>query len=64
MNITLAKGEDWEGLYLNGKLIEQNHKISCVDMLKLLGQSVVYVDLDWLEEKGTLPENLSDVRTK
>lgn len=44
--ITILYGDDWEGIYLNGKLIEQNHSIDNSKLLTLLGYNVksVYED--------------------
>ena len=44
--ITILYGDDWEGIYLNGKLLDQNHSIDNSKLLELLGYSVkcVYED--------------------
>lgn len=57
--------DDWEGLYINGRLIEQSHHIRLDEVLAHLGIKCVcyYPDDAWLEERGDLPENLDDVKT-
>jgi len=62
--ITLVDGDDWKGLYINDKLIIENHSLSIYDILDAIGVKYQYfpVDEDWLGEHGTLPDNLSDVK--
>ncbi len=62
--LTLVKGLDWEGLYAFGKLQVQGHRIDWERFLKkntCMLSSTVYVDEQWLNTNGILPENLSEV---
>ena len=62
--IALVDGDCWKGLYINEKLIIENHSLSIYDVLDALKIKYKYiaVDEDWLEEFGRLPENLSEVK--
>jgi hypothetical protein len=67
MNITLAEGDDWEGLYIDGICYEQNHTLSASDVLSTLKDFGISVDIksvdeEWMEEEGYLPEYLKDVK--
>jgi len=62
--VTLVKGDGWEGLYSDGVLVEQGHRVSLSSILAVYGlppAGSVWVDLDWLGEVGELPERLEDV---
>jgi hypothetical protein len=62
--IAFVDGDDWEGLYLNGKLVKEGHNIRTDDLLCYLGfdAEYLYADDEWLAEQGRLPENLEDVK--
>lgn len=59
----LVHGEDWSGLYLNGKLVYENHSISSETLLDCLEipYDVRWVNEDWLFDFGSLPRTLGDV---
>lgn len=61
---TYIVGDDWEGIYIDGKLIEEGHNISPKNLLKKLGYVVETFepDYDWLDGEGYLPEDLKDVK--
>jgi len=66
--IVVVDGDDWVGLYLNGKLQLEGHGRSRHADILAWGQEngpatirLVFADLDWLSECGRLPENLSEV---
>jgi hypothetical protein len=61
--LDLVEGEDWEGFYVNGKLVEQEHTI---DMLRVLLRLFPHicrtkVDQAWLDQSCALPGSLSGV---
>jgi len=62
--ITIVDGDSWEGLYIDGKLIIENHTLSLYDVLDAIGVKYkhVLVDDEWLYKHGTLPKKLSDVK--
>lgn len=68
-------GDDWEGLYANDKLIDQNHSINWWDAFKTAcegNQSTTYPefveitieDQDWWDEWGHLPDSKTDLETR
>lgn len=60
----VSNGDDWEGLYVNGVLVHEDHSIRLEDFATLLGFNLelVYVDQSWIERKGGLPNRLKEVR--
>ena len=74
--VILSAGDyDWEGIYYNGKLINEGHNIDLSRVLKALGYNIrfIYIEEGEEEEKeeekgifnifGRLPENLEDIET-
>lgn len=66
-NYVLADGDDWQGLYLNGNLVDEGHRLQ---LEEVCGYMVVdnptsfekrNVNLGWLNEVGLLPPNIDDV---
>ncbi|HJY98116.1 MAG TPA: hypothetical protein VJ227_00145 [Patescibacteria group bacterium] len=67
-SITLVYGEDWEGLYVDGRLYTQDHRISVTDVFDVLSSLGIKIkaeqiecDYEWLEEKGGFPTDIADV---
>lgn len=62
--IVFVDGDDWEGLYLDDRLVEEHHHVRTEDVLRHLGfeYEVIYPDQDWLEERGSLPTDLAEVK--
>jgi hypothetical protein len=66
----LVKGEDWRGLYLNGKLVLQDHSIDLEYALNFIIKNgagitsfkAIECDDNWLEENHELPTNLADAK--
>jgi hypothetical protein len=65
--VDFVDGDDWEGLYIDGKLVLQDHSISAWEVIKLLAFEHIepggyhFADLDWLMNNSGLPENIEDV---
>lgn len=61
--ITYVFGDDWEGVYLDGELVAEGHRITLREFAKLLGHDIEVVEADegWLGDLGNLPNNLTDV---
>lgn len=55
---------DWQGLYIDGKLVMENHQLGLYEVLDAIGIKYKYVqaDADWLSSVGRLPEKLSLVK--
>lgn len=63
--IAAAECGDWEALYINGKLIDENHRLRVEQVLSRLGQflpiTLVHTDVpDEVAEMG-MPQNLSEL---
>lgn len=62
--IVVVRGEDWEGLYINGQLAVEGHMLSPVDVFTAFGirVDVINCNEEWLAEERSLPINLADVK--
>ena len=56
--------DDWEGVYLDGKIIDQGHSIDWKLVLSELGFTLdeQEADHDWLAYEGYLPEKIEDCK--
>ena len=63
-NVAIVEADDWAGLYLDGKLIEQGHDIRIDDLLRHLGikAEILWANDEWLNKLGGLPTNLEEVQ--
>jgi hypothetical protein len=62
--ITIVSNEDdWEGLYIDGKIALQAHNLSVYEVLLALDIIPEYItcDHEWLGEQTYLPTYLADV---
>ncbi len=62
--ITIVYGDDWEGLYLNGVLVTENHSLHVGEVLEALEISCGYeeTDREWMDERRCLPRLLDDCK--
>lgn len=72
-NVQLIKvvGDDWEGFYINGKLVAEGHSIPWCEMMESLDAAgpaifldywkILFANTEWLEDVGSLPDTLFDV---
>lgn len=71
MRLTRVTSDDWEGLYLDDKLISQGHSVDVIYVLRryiknngaiVLDEVVSYpADEDWMKDRSDLPESLREV---
>jgi hypothetical protein len=63
VTVGLVICDDWEGMYLNGKLVTEGHHIRLNEMLRHLGIKCIELHPDdtWLEEGPGLPEDFNEV---
>lgn len=67
-DVVIALGDDWSGLYVNRKLVYEDHRLRADDVCRcLVGHTIATfsqgeVDLAYLEEYGSLPENINEVK--
>lgn len=61
--LTIVRAGDWEGIYIDGKLVDDAHSFESEDVLKMLGIDceVKWANDAWLSERGRLPEKLQEV---
>jgi len=61
--VLVTNYDDWEGLYIDGELVLEGHRVRRDEMFTMLGIDYTEVEAaeGWLESRGTLPKNLSDV---
>lgn len=59
----IVLGDDWEGLYLDGKLVEEGHSLDARMTLEAVGYDVktMEADAEWLTDRGRLPDKLDEV---
>lgn len=63
--IVIARGDDWEGVYLDGELQYEDHTVKVSDLIRLglLKATVVNVSEEELERHGCqLPDNFNDLK--
>lgn len=61
---TIVQGSDWVGLYYRGERLIEGHSLSIGDVLDATGHGYESkeVDQEWLENEGSLPRNLKDIK--
>lgn len=61
--VLVTNDEDWEGMYINGKLEEEDHRISIASKkYRDKDVKIVIVDCEWLGGTvGNLPPALTDI---
>jgi len=64
--ITLVRADDWKGLYLDGKLVDEGHRVDTIDVLHALGIEATqfWANDEWLSNLGSLPLDLKDVKNE
>lgn len=63
--IVLVRANDWEGLYVDGALISENHSIDPHTILDLVGGKCIYLTSaqdHGLCDRGALPATLADLK--
>jgi len=64
MKIVHVQVDDWEALYVDGKLVDEGSSINWKHFIThnlKLDIDDLDADLDWLDDIGNLPDNLEDV---
>ena len=68
--VVIAKADDWEGVYIKGKLYTEGHEITKNDLIESLEKSgslkknslsEFYVNDKWIKNIGRLPKNINEV---
>ncbi len=73
MIVTIFLGEDWQGLYIDGELERQGHRLDLIPVLYSIkdhgGESITAIEEveekgDWLMYEGYLPETTKELFEK
>lgn len=66
--VCLVRGDDWEAIYVDGKLVDENHSLSAYDVLTdvLDKENIdgidIYDEAYWEKLHYALPKNLDDLK--
>lgn len=68
--LTLVSGDDWEGLFHKGELLDEDHSIQRKTLVRYMRElktlDINFVDLndegiEWLHENGSFPKYFSEI---
>lgn len=71
--VTIVNADDWKGLYIDGKLVFQNHSIRISDLVECLEEAGIKLGFELTEgeltedgyeriqDEGCLPDDLEEV---
>lgn len=64
--VLVSNGDDWEGFYIDGVCVRQNHSLSASEILEAMGIEIEkkWVSYDYTAERGDLPGELKDIPVK
>ena len=65
--IVIVMSDDWTGLYVDGKLVYENHSIEVHDLIRegLFSASIYDITSEELENHGyQCPDNLKDLKLR
>lgn len=66
--LVLVRADDWEGIYVDGKLVTEGHSHDTLEAIKLAIKHGVseaetkWANDAWLHDQGNLPNKLADVK--
>jgi hypothetical protein len=62
--INFVNAEDWAGLYIDGKLVLEDHNLHWGQVLEALGIDYESdtIDEEWMEKWGRLPSKFKEVK--
>lgn len=69
MQVVYAQGDDWNGLFINGKLAMEDHQLKQKDIQAVLKENNALgvemefkeVSMEWMWEVGSFPSDISEV---
>ena len=63
MEVVVANFDDWQGIYVDGKLKYENHSLHYRDILEAIGQDFENLQVDMMElDLGRLPETVEELK--
>jgi len=69
MRVEILQSDDWEGLYIDGALIIEGHRLPASQVLAVVAPllrfdtALLQADEEWLEDAGSFPLLLRDAKT-
>jgi len=67
-DVNFVSNYDWQGLYINGVLVDEGHSLNVPDVLRHLERrhainlKTLEADEDWLQECGSFPMEFHKVK--
>ena len=63
MKVNIVYADDWQGIYIDGKLKLEGHKIELFQFADIIGLELEEFEASykWLINSGRLPEDFSEV---
>ena len=63
MNVIIASFDDWNGIYIDGKLMYENHSLHHRDVLEALNIKYETIEVDMMElDIGHLPNTVEELK--
>lgn len=64
--VFVSNDNDWCGVYIDGKLVDQGHEVNWREVLGYLSFKIedMTADGEWMDSVGCLPDKLEDVEMK
>jgi hypothetical protein len=62
-----VRGDDWEGLYIDGTLRTESHSLETANVARIAvnypptSVAVEWADNKWLEDRGSLPSSQEEI---
>jgi hypothetical protein len=53
--------DDWQAIYIDGKLWSEGHHIHPIDLARIFGVERKRVNDNWMSDKGNFPKELADI---
>lgn len=62
-SFTIVTCDDWQGLFCDGRLLEENHSLDLRDTIERMSVDCRFEQADeqWMNEEGRFPAELSKV---
>lgn len=63
MDIKLLRADDWEGLFVDGRLVTEGHSLTAEDIIRglKLDYNSGWINQEWMEDHGSFPYDVNDI---
>jgi hypothetical protein len=68
MTYTLVVADDWQGFYIDGQLVAEDHRFSPSRIMELIGINLTRIDAydsdqlsEYIDYHGAMPDNLNEI---